>query len=238
MAPVNLLKENGVDVLIAGGMGMRPLAGFQQVGIDVHHKEDATSVQGAIELFLEGSCRAFGEAETCGGSEGGCGDHDHDHEHQHHQPQTVPIEGPADVREGRLITLDYELKDTEGILLENSENSGPMRFIFGANQTLPPIERAVEGLEPEGRVVQEIPMAEAFGERDEERIYEVPRGHLPADVSVGEVVAGQDESGRHYPLTVLHLDADVARLDANHPFAGKNLVFHLTVKNVEGIKQD
>ena len=142
------------------------------------------------------------------------------------------------MREGRLITLDYELKDTEGILLENSENSGPMRFIFGANQTLPSIERAVLGLKPEGRVVQEIPMGEAFGERDETRILEVPRSHLPPDVSVGEVVAGQDESGRHYPLTVLHLDDDVARLDANHPFAGKDLVFHLTVKNVEGIKAD
>ena len=56
MTPVNLLKDNGVDVLIAGGMGMRPLSGFQQVGIDVHHKEDAASVQGAIELFLKGSC--------------------------------------------------------------------------------------------------------------------------------------------------------------------------------------
>jgi len=80
MAPVNLLKDNGVDVLIAGGMGMRPLSGFQQVGIDVHHKEDATSVQEAVTLFLKGGCRAFGEAQTCGGGEGGCGGHDHDHD--------------------------------------------------------------------------------------------------------------------------------------------------------------
>ena len=38
MTPVNLLKEHGVEVLLAGGMGMRPLAGFQQVGIDVHQR--------------------------------------------------------------------------------------------------------------------------------------------------------------------------------------------------------
>ena len=29
MAPVTLLKERGVEVLLAGGMGGRPLSGFQ-----------------------------------------------------------------------------------------------------------------------------------------------------------------------------------------------------------------
>lgn len=236
MAPVNLLKENGVDVLIAGGMGPRPLAGFQQVGIDVLFREGATSVKEAVNLFLEGGCRSFGEAQTCGGGEAGCGSHDHDHQHQA-QPQIVPIEGPADIREGRLVTLDYVLKDADGTLLEDSENSGPMRFIFGANQTLPMIEKAVFGLEPQARVVQDIPAAEAFGEHDEDRIIEVPRANLPPDASVGEVVAGQDQSGRQFPLTVLHIGDEVARLDTNHPFAGKDLVFDLTVKKVEGLKK-
>lgn len=236
MAPVNLLKENGVDVLIAGGMGMRPLAGFQQVGIEVLHKENATSVKEAVDLYLQGGCRSFGEAQTCGGGEGDCGSHDHEHGHHHHEPQVVPIEGPADIREGRLVTLDYVLKDTDGNLLENSENSGPMRFIFGANQTLPSIEKAVFGLQPEASIVQEIPMAEAFGERDEERIIEVPLSNLPPEVSVGEVVAGQDQAGRHFPLTILHIDDETARLDTNHPFAGKDLVFDLTVRTVEGVK--
>ena len=35
MAPVNHLAQHGVQVLIAGGMGMRPLMGFNQAGIDV-----------------------------------------------------------------------------------------------------------------------------------------------------------------------------------------------------------
>lgn len=236
MAPVQQLKENGVDVLIAGGMGARPLSGFQQVGIDVHFKEDTLSVKEAVKLFLEGGCRSFGDEETCGGGESGCGGHDHDHHHHHAEPQIVPIEGPADVREGRLVTLDYLLKDTDGKLLETSEDNGPMRFISGAQQVLPAIERAVAGLEMTAQIVLEIPMAEAFGERDEEQILEVPRAKLPEDASVGAIVAGQDNSGRPFPLTIVHLDDDVARLDSNHPFAGKDLVFDLTVKNVEGIK--
>ena len=67
MAPVTLLKEKGVEVLLAGGMGGRPLAGFQQVGIDVRFKENAGTVREAVELFISGGCPSFGDAQTCGG---------------------------------------------------------------------------------------------------------------------------------------------------------------------------
>lgn len=231
MAPVNLLKEHGVEVLVAGGMGARPLAGFQQVGIDVHYKEDAQSVKKAVELFLAGSCRAFGEAQTCGGGEGGCGGHDH-----HQEPQTVPIEGKADVRDGRMITIEFELKDTEGQVLDSSSQSGPMRFIYGAGQTLPAIEKALSGLEPNAHVVQEVACADAFGERDETRIIEAPRSELPDGVTVGAVVTAQDNQGRQFPLAVMALDETTARLDGNHPLAGKDLVFDITVVKVEGMK--
>jgi predicted Fe-Mo cluster-binding NifX family protein len=82
MAPVMLLKNAGVEVLVAGGMGPRPLAGFQQVGIEVYFNEGAAKVEDAIELLLAGSARRFGPAHVCGGGGGGhhggqCGGHDH-----------------------------------------------------------------------------------------------------------------------------------------------------------------
>jgi FKBP-type peptidyl-prolyl cis-trans isomerase 2/predicted Fe-Mo cluster-binding NifX family protein len=235
MAPVTLLKERGVEVLVAGGMGGRPLAGFQQVGIDVHFKENAGTVREAVELFISGGCRAFGEAQTCGGGEGGCGGHDH--HHHHHEPETVPIDGKADIREGRMVTVDYELKDADGTPLDSSSKTGPMRFIFGSGQVFPAIEKALAGLEPEAHVVQSVPVAEAFGDRDESRIIEVPRAQLPPDVVVGMIVSAQDQQGRQIPLVVVDLSENAARLDGNHPLAGKDLVFELTVKNVEGIKE-
>ncbi len=81
MAPVMLLKNAGVDVLVAGGMGPRPLAGFQQVGIDVFFNEGAPKVEDAIKLLLAGQARRFGPAHVCGGGgghhAGGCGGHSH-----------------------------------------------------------------------------------------------------------------------------------------------------------------
>lgn len=67
MAPVNHLASNGVNVLIAGGMGMRPLMGFQQVGVKVYLGAGAPSVGHAVQAFLLGRLPAFTSEYTCGG---------------------------------------------------------------------------------------------------------------------------------------------------------------------------
>lgn len=227
MAPVQLLKEKGVDVLLAGGMGQRPLAGFAQVGIAVHFKQGAESVRDAVELFISGGCPAFDEAQTCGGGGGGCGGHHHE------EVQRDPIEGVADIREGRIVTLEFELSDSEGRLLDSSTRVGPMRYLHGVGQLLPALESAVGGLEMGAQKAIEIPCADAFGERDESRIIEVKPSQLPPDVAVGTMVATQDQHGRPVPLTIIHLDDTTARLDGNHPFAGKDVIFKVKVAKVE-----
>ncbi len=67
MAPVNYLHENNVQALISGGMGMRPLMGFNQVGIQVYHGSGAPTVKAAVEAFLHDSLPVFTVDQTCGG---------------------------------------------------------------------------------------------------------------------------------------------------------------------------
>ncbi len=67
MAPVNYLAQNGVRVLIAGGMGMRPLMGFNSVGIDVFHNNGITQVGQVVAALSEGRLPKFGRDNTCGG---------------------------------------------------------------------------------------------------------------------------------------------------------------------------
>ena len=71
MAPVNHLAQNGVQILIAGGMGMRPLMGFNQVGIEVFHGGAAQTVGDAVNAFLNGGLQRFTTEFTCGGGGGG-----------------------------------------------------------------------------------------------------------------------------------------------------------------------
>ncbi|OIP93605.1 MAG: dinitrogenase iron-molybdenum cofactor biosynthesis protein [Syntrophobacteraceae bacterium CG2_30_61_12] len=67
MAPVNHLAQNGVNILIAGGMGMRPLMGFNQVGINVLYGAGARTVGEAVNAFLSGTLQQFTSEFTCGG---------------------------------------------------------------------------------------------------------------------------------------------------------------------------
>lgn len=70
MAPVNHLASHNVTTLIAGGMGMRPLMGFNQMGIDVFYGAGAPSVGAAVNALLAGSLVRFTQEYTCGGGGG------------------------------------------------------------------------------------------------------------------------------------------------------------------------
>ncbi|MBM4288180.1 MAG: dinitrogenase iron-molybdenum cofactor biosynthesis protein [Deltaproteobacteria bacterium] len=67
MAPVNHLAQHGVQILIAGGMGLRPLMGFQQMGITVVYGGGTQRVGEAVEALLQGRLPRFTTEFTCGG---------------------------------------------------------------------------------------------------------------------------------------------------------------------------
>ncbi len=70
MAPVQHLAGNGVNLLIAGGMGLRPLMGFNQMGIEVYFGGQAATVGEAVTALIEGLLPRFGQEHTCGGGAG------------------------------------------------------------------------------------------------------------------------------------------------------------------------
>jgi len=71
MAPVQYLAEKGAKKLIAGGMGFRPLMGFNQVGIEVYFGGEFQTVGAAVKAFINGELPQFSQEHTCGGGGGG-----------------------------------------------------------------------------------------------------------------------------------------------------------------------
>ena len=67
LAPVQYLAEHGVNALLAGGMGMRPLMGFNQMGIQVYFAGNYPTVGAAVQAFSEGTLAPFTMEHTCGG---------------------------------------------------------------------------------------------------------------------------------------------------------------------------
>ena len=66
-APVNLLHSNGADAIIVGGIGMRPLMGFRQMGIDVYYGPEGDTVGKVVDYLLEGRLQPIDDHQTCGG---------------------------------------------------------------------------------------------------------------------------------------------------------------------------
>jgi predicted Fe-Mo cluster-binding NifX family protein len=78
LAPVSMLAQKNVKALIAGGMGLRPLMGFNDAGIEVFYNNGLDRVDKIIDAFVQGQLRRFSQDNACGGSGGqggGCGEH-------------------------------------------------------------------------------------------------------------------------------------------------------------------
>jgi predicted Fe-Mo cluster-binding NifX family protein len=67
MVPVNLLAGYNVNALIVGGIGMRPLMGFKQVGIDVYHDAQRIDIKPVVEDLIEGKLPLISNDQVCGG---------------------------------------------------------------------------------------------------------------------------------------------------------------------------
>jgi predicted Fe-Mo cluster-binding NifX family protein len=71
MVPVNLLSDNQVNALIVGGIGMRPLMGFRQVGIEVYHDDQRPDIRPVVEDLIAGKLPMIADNQVCGGGGGG-----------------------------------------------------------------------------------------------------------------------------------------------------------------------
>ena len=71
MVPVNLLASHNVNALIVGGIGMRPLMGFKQVGVDVFYDAERPQIRPVVEDLIAGKLQMIGDDQVCGGGGGG-----------------------------------------------------------------------------------------------------------------------------------------------------------------------
>ena len=79
-----------------------------------------------------------------------------------------------------------------------------------------------------------IPAADAFGEYDKERVFTVPRGDLPDDLDpvVGNELVLANEDEEELGVSVIEANAESVTFDANHPLAGENLTFEVSLLEI------
>ncbi len=70
MVPVNLLAGHKVNALIVGGIGLAPLMGFKQAGIDVYHDAERNEIGPVVKDLIAGKLPMIADEQVCGGGGG------------------------------------------------------------------------------------------------------------------------------------------------------------------------
>ncbi len=133
-----------------------------------------------------------------------------------------------------VVSLRYELFDSEGELLEKIEE--PVSYLHGGYDGIfPLVEEALHGKGVGDSCSITMQPDDAFGEYDHSLVEVEPRSSFPKEVEVGMQFEGGPESAddEDYLLyTVVEVTDDEVTVDGNHPLAGKTLTFNCTVTGV------
>lgn len=133
------------------------------------------------------------------------------------------------IARGSRVKVHYTGKLADGTVFDSSRSGEPFEFIFGEKDLIPGFERAVGDMAPGERKTVTIPAREAYGERRDDLVIRVGKDQLPAEVSIeeGMRLRIKQSGNREIGVVVVAVDDAGVTLDANHPFAGKDLTFEL-----------
>jgi len=135
------------------------------------------------------------------------------------------------IEKGSKVKVHYTGKLEDNNIFDSSVEREPLEFVVGEGKLIPGFENGIMGLNTGDKKTIEIESEEAYGQIREELISEVPKENLPEGVEVGAMLQAQTEQGP-INVTVTEIGETTAKVDANHPLAGKKLIFELEVMEV------
>jgi FKBP-type peptidyl-prolyl cis-trans isomerase SlyD len=143
------------------------------------------------------------------------------------------------INRGKVVTLDYELKNADGEDLE--EEGAQIAYLHGGfGGIFPKVEEALEGKEVGHEANVTLEPDDAFGEYDADLIRVEPRERFPKEIEVGmqfEGVPG-DREEEALVYTITDITPENVVVDGNHPLAGERLWFKGAVTDVRAATQD
>ena len=142
--------------------------------------------------------------------------------------------------ENSVVGIEYELKENGAdVILDSNKGAAPLEFIMGKGRIIPGLEKELVGMsEGESKTIV-VPANEAYGEYDVTAVQTLPKEQFEGiDLQKGMSLYGQGADGQTIQVTVKDFDENSVTIDMNHPLAGKELVFDVTVKSVREATED
>ncbi len=159
--------------------------------------------------------------------------------------ETIADDAPV-VADDNKITVHYVGRLAEGEVFDTSvemiakaagkytpqrDYTKGLPFTVGAGQMIAGFDKWVVGMKLGETKTIEIPAKDAYGERDEKKIQQVEKTHLPPNPSWYKV--WDQLHSAYWLVTITKIDEKSVRIDFNHNLAGKDLIFDITVIAIE-----
>ena len=236
-ALAGLLAEQGISVLICGGIGGGAQTALAEAGIEVCSGAQGNTDE-AVEAYLKGELTSAGttcdhhhheEGHSCGDScgdscgsscGGGCGSH-------------TTLTGR---NVGKTCRTHYKGTFNDGTQFDSSYDRGePLEFVCGAGQMIKGFDAAVADMEVGQIVDVHLMPEEAYGQPNPEAIFTLEIAQLPGseDLTVGQQVYLSNQFGQPFPVKVTAKEEKTITFDANHEMAGKELNFRIELVEVK-----
>lgn len=140
----------------------------------------------------------------------------------------------AKAKKGDTVKVHYAGKLEDGKVFDTSLEREPLQFKIGEGQVIPGFEEAVIDMDVEETKTANIPSDKAYGPNRKDLIIEVDRKNLPADLKpeAGKQLQIRKPDGQLVLVMVTDVTESKVTLDANHPLAGKNLIFEIKLVEI------
>lgn len=138
------------------------------------------------------------------------------------------------ISRNKVVRFEYSLTDDNATVLDSSEGGEPMAYLHGNGNIIPGLEAALEGKLAGESLNVRIAPADAYGERDDALVQNVPREMFEDSdsIQVGMQFQSGDPDGENRIVTVISTDTASITIDGNHPLAGVPLNFAVTIVDV------
>ncbi|HIO93319.1 MAG TPA: peptidylprolyl isomerase [Leucothrix mucor] len=141
----------------------------------------------------------------------------------------------------QVASVAYTLENGEGDVLDQASKDSPMTFLHGVGGMIPGFEKALEGKDIGDSFSIVIEAEDAYGERDDTLTQDVARSMFGdvSDDQLGKGAQFQMQTDRGVEvITVISADADIVKVDANHPLAGMTLHFDVEMLDIRDATEE
>lgn len=138
-------------------------------------------------------------------------------------------------KQGDTVLVEYTVRTNDGRVVGGTEENQPQALKIGGAEIFPAIEAALDGMSVGDEQTVTVTSDNAFGPRRDEMVIQIPRAQLPAEETpqAGMTLSARQQDGSTVNLVIIAVDDETVTADANHPLAGEDLQFDLTLVEIQ-----